>query len=72
MIGLGSDKNQNKTHFEEGSSSHNSLRVALGDTALFRKNELFCLNEYSGFTKKTNYFFWMNILDFKKMNILFE
>ena len=34
-----------------------ALLVALGDTAPFKKNE---------------YCFWMNILDFKKMNIVFE
>ena len=35
----------------------NCVAVALGDTANFKKNE---------------YFLWMNIQDFKKMNIFFE
>ena len=37
--------------------SDNIIKVALFDTAYFKKNE---------------YFVWINILDFKKMNIFFE
>ena len=47
------------------------MGIGVFNTALFKKNEFFCLNEYSGFWKN-EYFVWMNILDFKKMNILFE
>ena len=36
---------------------NNDTRLALGDTALFKKNE---------------YFVWMDILDFEKMNNFFE
>ena len=44
--------------------------LVLADTASFKK-WIVLLNEYSGF-KKNEFLYWMNILDFWKMNICFE
>ena len=62
---------------------HICQRLALGDTASFKKMNIFFewifrilkkwiifLNEYSGFWKN-EYFFWMNILDFEKNEYFF-
>ena len=43
--------------------------VLLNEYSGFKKKWIFVLNEYSGFLKN-EYLFWMNILDFYKMNNL--